>query len=215
VAAELLNATPVEKFKELFAALLHGIEIGEEHVSVTFRSVELRRLLLWDGKTTFCGRPSEWSCTDARHVLDVAVRAISAERWPVVHIKARIASSCAAPDARLVGLVQRAREAQRLVEDHREWSIEDLAREFDCAPSHFSRLIRLNYLAPDVVTAILDGAQPATLTRDVLLKANLPTDWSLQRKLLGFPRPERVLPPRRLFGRGMWPATSVATEDLA
>jgi hypothetical protein len=75
-----------------------------------------------------------------------------------------------------------------------------------CKPGHFSRLIRLNYLAPDIVTAILDGTQPATLNRDALLKANLPMDWSLQRKLLGFPAPRRRIAERDLFGRGMWPS---------
>ena len=207
-AATLLEDCPVEAIGELLTALLLGIEVGEERLSITFRAVELRRLLLWDGKPTFRGRRADWPCSDARHVLDIDVRAISAERWPVVHIHARDDTIRTAPNAKLVRLLRSARAAQRLVEEHRDWSLEELARKVNRRPGHFSRLIRLNYLAPDIVNAILDGTQPATLTADVLLKANLPTDWALQRKLLGYPAPERQLTPRNLFGRGMWPAAA-------
>ncbi|HVR90567.1 MAG TPA: recombinase family protein [Novosphingobium sp.] len=203
--------TSAELMKELLAALLLGIEVGEARLSIIFRGVELRRLLLWDGKNAFRGRPADWPCSDARYVLDIDVRAISAERWPVVHISARDSTMQAAPDAKLVRLLRSAREAQRLVEKHRDWSLEELARKLDRRPGHFSRLIRLNYLAPDIVTSILDGTQPAALTSDFLLKANLPTDWALQRKLLGYPAPVRSLTPRNLFGRGMWPSAQPAS----
>jgi site-specific DNA recombinase len=56
-------------------------------------------------------------------------------------------------------------------------------------PSSFSRLLRLNYLAPDIQTAILDGAQPVDLTLQKLLYSALPLDWTLQRRILGFERP--------------------------
>jgi site-specific DNA recombinase len=51
----------------------------------------------------------------------------------------------------------------------------------------FARILRLNYLAPDIVTAILDGEHPEGLTRAKLIQANLPLDWALQRQVLGFP----------------------------
>jgi site-specific DNA recombinase len=212
-AAARLDDAPAEMMHELFAALVLRIEIGEEHVSIAFRSVELRRFLHWEGKVVFRGRPSDWPCSDARYMLEVPVCAISAERWPVVHLSPREASTSAKPDRKLIALVEGARKAQRLVEEHREWSIDELSRTMDCRPGHFSRLIRLNYLAPDIVTAILDGTQPATLTRDFLLKANLPMAWALQRKLLGVPAPQRALTPRQLYGRGMWPARSSGKTD--
>ena len=206
VAAAHLDRTPPEQMEGLFAALLLRIEIGEEQISLEFRAVELRRLLLWDGATAFCGRPADWPCSDARYTLDVPACAISAERGPVVHIAPRAALEGSRPDKALVALISRARAAQRLVEENRQRSVASLAIEMRCKPGHFSRLIRLNYLAPDIVTAILDGTQPATLNRDALLKANLPMDWSLQRKLLGFPPPRRRIAERDLFGRGMWPS---------
>jgi hypothetical protein len=47
-------------------------------------------------------------------------------------------------------------------------------------------VLRLNYLAPDIISSILDGTQPPGLTRQKLVKAHLPMDWALQRRLLGF-----------------------------
>jgi site-specific DNA recombinase len=50
-----------------------------------------------------------------------------------------------------------------------------------------ARLIRLNYLAPDIVAAILDGKQPVELTASKLMTdTRLPLDWRAQRAALGF-----------------------------
>jgi hypothetical protein len=212
-AAELLEATPAENMKELIPALLHRIEVGQDRLSIVFRSVELRRLLVWDDKHVFRGRPADWSCSDARYELDVEVTAISAERWPLVHIAAYDPAAHSYPNTKLIRLIGRARKALQLVEDHREWSIDELARAFYCRPAHFTRLIRLNYLAPDIVTSILDGTQPPALKDDLLLKTNLPTDWAIQRRLLGFPAPRRELDPLILYGRGLWPSAAQAAAQ--
>jgi hypothetical protein len=49
-------------------------------------------------------------------------------------------------------------------------------------------LVRLSYLSPEIVGAILAGQQPVELTptRLVLLSRDLPHDWQEQRRLLGF-----------------------------
>lgn len=53
--------------------------------------------------------------------------------------------------------------------------------------SHQCRLTRLRFLAPDIVTAIIDGRQPVELTARRLLRiSELPHDWAGQRLALGF-----------------------------
>ena len=49
-------------------------------------------------------------------------------------------------------------------------------------------LIRLSYLAPDIVRALLEGRQPIELTPTQLLRLSkdLPRDWSEQRHVLDF-----------------------------
>lgn len=185
-AAKLLAEVPPEGLKALFAALVIAIELGKEDVSIAFRSVELRRFLLWNGHSSFHGRTADWTWSDARYVLRVPVRAVSAERVPIMEISRRDPAAAAHVDGELVDLIHRARRAQRLVEENREQSLVELAGLFDCRPSHFGRLVRLNYLAPDIVTSILDGTQPTALTRRTLFEAELPLEWSLQRRLLGF-----------------------------
>ena len=49
------------------------------------------------------------------------------------------------------------------------------------------RLARMAYLAPDIITAILDGSQPVTLrARQLERMGNVPMDWQAQRQALGF-----------------------------
>ncbi len=52
---------------------------------------------------------------------------------------------------------------------------------------HLVRLARLGYLAPDIITAIVEGRQPPALTgRSLLRCAKLPIEWAEQRRMLGF-----------------------------
>lgn len=204
-AADHLSVTTSESLEGTFAALVERIEIGEESLTIAFRSIELQRFLQWNGKDAFHGRPADWPCSNARYELQVPVCAISAERWPVINVEPRKAETTQPPDPKLVDLLQRSRQALHLLETKRDETLDQLARRMDCRPGFFSRLVRLNYLAPDIVTAILDGSQPNVMDSNVLVRPNLPMDWSLQRKLLGFQAPRRELTPRNIFQRGMWP----------
>ncbi|MET0183188.1 MAG: recombinase family protein [Caulobacterales bacterium] len=60
-------------------------------------------------------------------------------------------------------------------------SIKALARSEKLCVLHTARLLPLAYLAPDLVTQILEGRQPRTLTLTALIAEPLPLDWSAQR----------------------------------
>jgi len=52
---------------------------------------------------------------------------------------------------------------------------------------YLSQLLRLNWLAPDIVTAIVEGRQPPSLTgRRLLRAADVPSLWEEQRRYFGF-----------------------------
>jgi len=52
---------------------------------------------------------------------------------------------------------------------------------------HRMRLARLKFLAPDIVSAILAGRQPASLNRQRLIRASfIPLEWQEQRRMFGF-----------------------------
>jgi hypothetical protein len=56
------------------------------------------------------------------------------------------------------------------------------------ARGRLTSLVRLSYLAPDILHAILEGRQPIELTPSRLLRLSkdLPHDWKEQRFFLGF-----------------------------
>jgi hypothetical protein len=90
------------------------------------------------------------------------------------------ASAAAKHDDKLVELLVKAHQARETL----------LKRPGEVAKEerpHLTRLARLSYLAPDIVSAILDGKQPPDLSaRRLLRAAPLPTCWGAQRAMLGF-----------------------------
>ena len=64
-------------------------------------------------------------------------------------------------------------------------SMTDLARQNNVTQRYIAHLIKLAYLAPDIIKAILRGDVPHGLSLDQL-KAGFPLDWNEQRKVLGF-----------------------------
>jgi site-specific DNA recombinase len=67
-------------------------------------------------------------------------------------------------------------------------SIEAMSGRLGMNKCRLTSLMRLSYLAPDIVRALLEGRQPIKLTPTRLLRLSkdLPHDWSEQRHVLGF-----------------------------
>ena len=90
-------------------------------------------------------------------------------------------------DPSLVRLIVRAHRLARRLAENPGWTLEDVASQQNMGGPYAARLIRLNYLAPDIVAAILDGKQPVDLTANKLMAdTRLPLDWRAQRAALGF-----------------------------
>jgi hypothetical protein len=208
-ASDRVVNTPPDQREALFAALFSRIEVSPDALTMHLRPIELRRFLAWDGQGWFVGRPADWPTSNARYVIDVPVSVVAPERWPAFTVQPRNPAVAPRPDKQLGALLRDARAAQALFDAHRELDLAGLARRFGRSPGYFSRLIRLNYLAPDIIAAIADGTQPAGLDRKVLASAHIPLDWAVQRRIFGFPEPRRPVTPRNLFGRGMWPSAGV------
>jgi site-specific DNA recombinase len=70
----------------------------------------------------------------------------------------------------------------------RDDSIDAMAARLGVRRDYLAVLVRLSYLSPEIVRAILVGKQPIELTptRLVALSRNLPYDWQEQYRLLGF-----------------------------
>jgi hypothetical protein len=91
-------------------------------------------------------------------------------------------TSTTAPDPVLIKLVALAMSARKSLG----------SGEVDPLTSHYSKrhlwqLLRISFLAPDIITAIIAGEQPPSLTgRRLLPVTELPLDWAGQRRVLGF-----------------------------
>ena len=91
------------------------------------------------------------------------------------------------PDRSLLRLLARAHRFRDLVLRGDGKSIAELAEETGVTRPYFSRIVRLGFLAPDITAAILEGRQPIGLSaKQLSVTADLATDWSDQRRELGF-----------------------------
>jgi hypothetical protein len=92
-----------------------------------------------------------------------------------------------APDAKLVGAVARAHTWLPEVLGERAGSLRELARRVGCDRADLGRELRLAFLAPDIVEAIIEGRQPLDLTAARLRRlGDLPVLSSEPRRLFGF-----------------------------
>ena len=79
-------------------------------------------------------------------------------------------------DDGLASLIARAIATRNMLHAGRDDSIDAMALRLDVRRDYLAVLVRLSYLSPEIVRAILVGQQPIAL----------PHDWQEQRRLLGF-----------------------------
>jgi site-specific DNA recombinase len=189
-AAERLARANRDQLRLVLRALVVRIELSLERVKIVVRCSEVERYLEWDGVGIFKTHKPDWERSKT-HLLDLPAGAIRYHRLLAMPIEPRRAREGPHPAPGLRRLIQEARQLQALVDEQRDKTLAQLAADVNYTSSRFARVLRLNYLAPDIITSILDGTSPSDLTRTKLVQASLPMDWALQRKLLGFPdRPE-------------------------
>jgi DNA invertase Pin-like site-specific DNA recombinase len=89
------------------------------------------------------------------------------------------------PNGHLIRLLGDAAEAQRLVLGSPELSLNALGQREGRCRTQLGRLLRISWLSPKIVEAIMAGEQTNGLSRQRLLTADLPMDWAAQELLLG------------------------------
>jgi hypothetical protein len=90
-------------------------------------------------------------------------------------------------DDGLASLIARAIAIRNMLLSGPDDSIEAMASRLGVRRDYLTALVRLSYLSPEIVRAILVGQQPVELsaTRLVKLSKDLPHDWRAQRQVLG------------------------------
>jgi len=91
-------------------------------------------------------------------------------------------------DPGLLRLIARAHNIQNRLMQDTDLTVPAIASHERLTIGYLSRLLRLPSLAPDIITAIINGKNPPHLTAKKLMRLvpQIPVDWTEQRKLLGF-----------------------------
>ena len=184
LAARWLETFDRRRLRRAWEALIERVELSRERVQIIMRSDQVRAFLAWPGSGLFKLRPNADGKHHRVYVVEAEPFAVRTERQ--FRLPFEVGRTTGKPKAGLVELMAFARQVQAIIYGERQ-SVEEVARRFRRRPTFISRALRLNYLAPDIIAAIVDGRQPADLTRRRLLNSSIPMDWVQQRALLGFP----------------------------
>jgi len=186
LAARRLTLMDRTQLRHALLALTPRAEVTREELRLYVSCHELSHYLAWDGVGLFdksVVEPTQGA--DRVHVLHAPAFLICGHPIFALPIKP-CANPEATPDPYLVDLLQQAAQLREYVLENRSKSVVQLAKELGIGQSFFARLLRLNYLAPDIQASIVDGTQPPGLTRHKMLYSSLPLDWGQQRQLMGF-----------------------------
>lgn len=175
VLAEKLNCSDENVRRSVLQTIVHKVIVHPEHIAlglaacefgpVRDQSIGLKEDLHW----------LSIPCQLFRRTREIRLISPSQSQWS------------SKQDPGLIRLLVRAREARRAFEAGRGKSLREVAAAERKDPDYFSVLVKLSYLAPDIVSDILQGKQPPSLSRQKLARIRaLPQIWSEQRWLLGF-----------------------------
>ena len=174
LASELRAGTALAQ-REMLAKLVQQVTVRIDRVEIMVRFDQLR-VAAWEDEND----------GSEPVVLNIATRITRTGKRTTLAIAPAQVIANQRQDTPLIKLVAKAFAARTAVEvdpvDPKE-----LANTLGQDKDYFARLVRLGYLAPDIISDILDGRQPAALTRQRLARVSkLPMDWTEQRQLLGF-----------------------------
>jgi site-specific DNA recombinase len=156
--------------------------------TVALRRSALRQVLLGDAPSiTSDAADLNRTGSDAaadEHVIHIPARLKrSAGEMRLVVPPAHAKALHARPNPSLIKALARAHAWKRKLLAGAAPSLRAIAKQEGMTEPYLGRIIRLAFLAPDIVEAILDGHQPADLELKRLTK-NIPLRWDEQRRAI-------------------------------
>jgi DNA invertase Pin-like site-specific DNA recombinase len=164
-----------------------GVQVAVQRHEITIHLVPRRLVSQLDATSLPATRAGSdvGGGEDAQISLTAPVALRRAGREMVLLVGSTIAADRSDPS--LVRLVAKACALREALVSSKAPSLTAFAADQGISQSYATRLVRLAWLAPDIVETILDGRQPAGLTASKLMRdTRIPLDWQEQRKALGF-----------------------------
>ena len=179
LAAATLRSGPAGERAELLVAMIARIDLHEDGIDLTLDNAMLAKAL---------GLELESELTEQRFVLTLLATKVRRghQLRLIIPGPQSIKIAEATRDAKLVALIAEAHQARQLIMASPDQSITAIAASHDRCRTRLGKLAALACLAPDIVTVIVEGRQPAALTARSLQEIDLPLAWPDQRVLLGF-----------------------------
>lgn len=179
LVSRLLHGSKAERRVKLHT-LLRRIELHSDRLEVEAQVPTL------DEETGGIGS-SDNGCDSLELPLTVAISTVRAGGEVRLLLPPTPRSGNGRPDAALIALVAKAWTARQALTSTPGISVDKAAVGMRLKADYFRVLVRISFLAPDIVAAILEGRQPGTLTRQKLARiTDLPIEWEAQRNVLGF-----------------------------
>jgi site-specific DNA recombinase len=186
--AEELGTLAPDQIRAMLMGLLSRVDIRPDRVEINIRRCYLIELL--DAQSinpTTQGRKSDKKSED---VLALLVRARVQRVGREMRMLIENTDDQTTADPGLLRIVARAHDIQERLTQNTDLTVYVIASQERVSANYVYRLLRLPTLAPDIISAIVNGKNPPQLTAKKLMRLTpqIPVDWAEQRKLLGFQR---------------------------
>ena len=179
--AERWTKLASRELRERVRSLVQHIQIGEAQILVWLNRTAIVSSVMPDAP------PKPTECMPAVEPFVLSITASLRRAGKGVRLVIGNGAAKAIDDG-LASLIARATATRNMFLAGRDDSIDAMASRFGVRRDNVAVLVRLSFLSPEIVRAILAGQQPVELTptRLVMLSRTLPHDWQEQRRLLGF-----------------------------
>jgi hypothetical protein len=191
-----------ERVRYIARAVITRIDVHRDRIEINVRPSTVIDVLLGREPAT----PSDQAGAAVLEDYLITVQASLQRAGQEMRLVIESASQPHRADPTLVKLIGQALQFRDELLSSQGTGVAELAARAGISGSHFTRVLRLGFLAPDILTAIVQGRQPVNLTATQMLKdTRLPLCWVEQRNLLGFPQPAE--PTNLLSDHGLVAAT--------
>jgi hypothetical protein len=184
--AEQIPTLAPDQTRAMLMALIARVDLKSDRVEIKMRRRSLVELLHAQSTEPIIHRSS--SDTGSEDLLTLKVKARLQRVGREMRMLVENADDQTLADPGLLRIIARAHDIHERLMQSTELPLHAIASHERVTPGYISRLLRLPLLAPDIITAIVNGKNPPQLTAKKLMRLALeiPIDWSEQRKLLGF-----------------------------
>jgi DNA invertase Pin-like site-specific DNA recombinase len=177
---------PAPRVRALLCALITRIDVFSKRVDIHLDPSRLPDILLEDALEPPPVSPHADKAVQLTLSVSAELRRAGMGKKMMIdapHVNGRKTR----PDVSLVKLILKAQALNNALVNGGGESLATVAKREGLTGSYMTRLVRLSFLSPDIIRAILDGRHPADLTAAKLTRlSKLPLDWAQQKTVLGF-----------------------------